>query len=47
MKIAENLEWRVNKIVTSKPCTWVSYSQSYMIPQLYHPITPWFMSLWH
>jgi len=29
MKIAENLEWRVNKIVTSEPCTWVSYIQNY------------------
>jgi len=40
MKTAENLDWRVNKIVISEPCTRVSYIQNRMIPQPHHPITP-------
>jgi len=41
MKTAENLEWRVNKIVTLELCTWVSNIQNHIIPQLHHPLTPY------
>jgi len=40
MKTVENHDWRVNKIVTSESCTWVSYIQNHLISQPHHPIIP-------